>query len=294
VDVSRADHFTLVFDRPVALRSVAVITGRPDGDDRLDVGALEVSADGRTFVEVGQFVRGSARAEPRGLRVRAVRVRPGADLRHPLVVREITIDSRPQVEAFRHPVEFTVDVKGAPDLREWAEAAARECERAYPMICEELKSDGFKPRTTVTLALRDDYDGIAMANGGRVTGSARYFRTNPDDLGALVHTASFVVQRYRSPDNPPWLVKGIADYVRFFRYEPGRLGRIDPDLAQYDGSSRMTAAFLAYVAERYDPGIVRELNRVMRDGEYDENVWPELTGQTLWELGEEWRASLRR
>src|SRR5271167_2221993 len=40
-----ADHFTLLFDRPVALKSVTVTTGRPKGGDILGKGTLEFSAD---------------------------------------------------------------------------------------------------------------------------------------------------------------------------------------------------------------------------------------------------------
>src|SRR5687768_10471431 len=36
-------HLTLVFDEPVTVTSIVVTTGRPDGGDRLDDGALEVS-----------------------------------------------------------------------------------------------------------------------------------------------------------------------------------------------------------------------------------------------------------
>src|SRR5262245_5036500 len=39
------DHFTLVFDKAVSVKSLAVTTGRPKGGDRLDNGTLEVSAD---------------------------------------------------------------------------------------------------------------------------------------------------------------------------------------------------------------------------------------------------------
>jgi hypothetical protein len=39
-NAGRADHFTLVFDEPVAVKSVAATTGRPGGGDRLDVGVL--------------------------------------------------------------------------------------------------------------------------------------------------------------------------------------------------------------------------------------------------------------
>src|SRR5579864_7484349 len=43
----RSDHFTLIFDKPVTVTSIAVTTGRPSGEERLDSGTLEVSSDGK-------------------------------------------------------------------------------------------------------------------------------------------------------------------------------------------------------------------------------------------------------
>src|SRR4051812_16121092 len=48
-DAGAADHFTLLFDRAVAVKSVAAATGRPKGGDALDAGTLEVSEDGKKF-----------------------------------------------------------------------------------------------------------------------------------------------------------------------------------------------------------------------------------------------------
>src|SRR5438874_4569813 len=66
------DHFTLVFDKPVALKSIGVSTGRPDGADRLETGALESSTDGKSFSSLAKFADGSARADGRGDKIRAV------------------------------------------------------------------------------------------------------------------------------------------------------------------------------------------------------------------------------
>ena len=55
-----ADHFTLVFDQPVAVRSIAVFTGRPDESDKLEQGTLEISPDGTKFHSLSKFVSGSA------------------------------------------------------------------------------------------------------------------------------------------------------------------------------------------------------------------------------------------
>src|SRR5262249_33755659 len=159
-----------------------------------------------------------------------------------------------------------------------------------PMICEELKSDGFKPRTVVTMTLRKDYDGVAATGGGRITGSASYFKSHPDDFGAMVHETVHVVQAYRGRGNPGWLVEGIADYVRFFKYEPGKLAKLKPERAKYDGSYRVTAAFLAFASDKYDQELVRKVNARMREGKYSDEVFKELTGKTLKELEEEWKA----
>jgi hypothetical protein len=289
-----SDHFTLIFDRSVAVSSVVVTTGRPTGSDRLDAGILAVSADGKKFDEIAKFADGVARARLATRQVRVIRIKSVGDLKHPLTIREISVVSEPAVAVFRYPVEFVVDVADAPEMKEWAEKVARICERAYPMINEELRSEGFKPPHLVRMSLKSSYRGVAMAGGGRITGSVRYFKDHPTDVGAMVHETTHIVQRYRTRGNPGWLVEGIADYVRFFKYEPGKIGRINPNRARYNGSYRVTAAFLAYLTEKYDRDIVRKLNRVMREGEYEEAIFKRLTGKGVQDLDREWRATLRR
>ena len=80
------------------------------------------------------------------------------------------------------------------------------------MICEELMSDGFKPLTVIPMTLRSDYSGVAAAGGGRITGSVKYFKDHPNDVGAMVHETVHCVQLYRGRGNPGWLVEGVADY----------------------------------------------------------------------------------
>jgi hypothetical protein len=286
------DHFTLVFDKPVAVKSVLVASGRPNGGDRLDAGMLEASADGKTFNELCKFADGVARARPEGRKIQALRIRLTDDLQHPIAIGEFVIESDPPVMIFAHPIEFIVDVSEAPEMKDWAEKVARVCERNYAMICEELKSEGFKPRNVITMRLKRDYKGVAAASGGRITGSVKYFADHANDVGAMVHETVHCVQAYRTR-NPGWLVEGIADYIRFFKYEPGKLGKIKAN-AHYNGSYRTTAAFLAFVAEKYDKELVRKLNKTMREGEYTEGVWKALTGKSVKELDEEWTASMKR
>jgi hypothetical protein len=289
-----ADHFTLVFDEPVVVKSINVTTGRPDGTDTLDAGTLAVSNDGKTFDDRANFSLGATFAVPGARSIRAVRIKPTAPLKHPIAIRELVIDSQPPVAVFLYPVEFIVDVTDAPDMKDWAEKTARICTRAYPMINEELKSDGFKPPRIVTMIIKSSYRGVAETSNNRITGSSRFFKSHPDDVGAMVHETTHVVQHYRGEGNPGWLVEGVSDYVRFFKFEPGKLGAIDANRAHYNRGYRVTAAFLAYLIATYDKAIVLKLNRLMREGRYKRDVFKELTGKTLDELDTEWRGTLKK
>jgi Peptidase of plants and bacteria len=146
----------------------------------------------------------------------------------------------------------------------------------------------------VTLALKNDYRGVAFASGGGITGSVAYFKEHPADVGAIVHETVHVVQNYHGERNPGWLVEGISDYIRFFKFEPGKIGRINPNRARYNGSYRVTAAFLAYVTDKYDKHLVQKLNKLMREGRYKKEIFHELTGKSLEDLDKEWRAALAR
>jgi hypothetical protein len=289
-----ADHFTLVFDEPVVVNSLAVITGQSDGSNALDAGTVEMSDDGKTFDDRGSFSAGMAIAMPGTRPIRAIRIRPSQALAHPLAIRELAIDTEPPVSVFEYPVEFIIDVADAPEIKDWAEKVVRVCEKWYPMINEELRSDGYKPPTLVTMALKNSYRGVAAAGGGRIVGSVKYFKAHPDDIGAMVHETTHIVQHYRSRNNPSWLVEGVSDYVRFFKYEPGKLGRIDRDRAHYNASYRTTAAFLAYVSDKYDKTLVKKLNAMMREGKYTKDAFKQLTGKTETELDDEWRATLAK
>jgi hypothetical protein len=161
------------------------------------------------------------------------------------------------------------------------------------MLNEELRSEGYKPATVITMTLKKRDRGVAETSGNRITGTTQFFVAHPDDIGAMVHETTHVVQHYRGRGNPGWLVEGLCDYVRFFKYEPaGKLGRINPNTAHYNGSYRVTAAFLNYLVLNYDKDIIQKLNTMMREGKYTEDVWVNLCGKTTQELDEEWRATL--
>ncbi len=294
-----SDHFTLVFDEAVAVKSIGVVTGRVKGGDTIDSGSLEISEDGKTFEALAKFVEGSVKADAKGRKLRAVRIKPAEDMKHPLAVREFTIESEPVVAIFKHPVEVVVDSKDAPEMKEWAEKSGRINERAYQMICEELKSDGFTPQSVVPMEIKNDYKGVAVTirvsnnPNARIVGATKYFKDHPNDFGAMVHEMCHVVQAYHGK-NPGWLVEGLADYIRNYRWEPKKPGKLKPEQAKYDGSYQITARFLAFLMDTYDDKIVWKLNKAMREGKYSDEIFKEVTKKTLLELGDEWKASLAK
>ena len=290
---AKSDHFTFVFDQPVRAKSIALITGRTDESDLLQKGTLEVSSDSTTFRELAKFVDGKIEVASGGAAVKAIRIRFGEGFAHPVAIRELTIESLPKVAAFKYPVEFRVNVADEPKMKDWAESVAKSCTREYSSICELLMSDRFKPPHVVSLVLRSNYRGVAFASGTRITGSVKYFQDHPDDVGAMIHETVHVVQDYRGRENPGWLVEGVADYIRFFKFEPGKIGRINPDRAHFNGSYRVTAAFLAYVTDKYDKQLIQKLNKAMREGQYKAGVFQELTGKSLEDLDKEWISAMR-
>ena len=288
------DHLTLTLDAPATVRAIAATTGLPDGGSPLSAGLLEVSVDGTAFAPVATFdAQGVAKGDGGAAPIRAIRVRATGDLGHALVVRELAIESD-RVKPFEHPVEFNVICTDAPELQAWTEATARLCEQWYDALYDELPSDNFQPTDRVTLTMKKDYNGVAAAGGGRITGSTKYFEAHRDDQGAFIHETVHILQNYRSRRNPGWLVEGVADYVRFFVYEPGKAGPVNPRRAKYDASYRTTAAFLDYLARTHDREIVKKLDRAMREGTYDKALFEQLCGKPVEALNDDWLASLRQ
>ena len=79
--------------------------------------------------------------------------------------------------------------------------------------------------------------------------------------------------------------KGIADYVRYFKYEPKPTPPKVSSKANYKDGYKTSATFLAWMEKTKDKDIVRKLNDLLRTGKYKEEVFKEWTGsdlETLW------------
>lgn len=208
--------------------------------------------------------------------------------------------------------EISIDSDQAPDLKEWAEEKlAPVLAEWYPKIVAMLPSEGFVAPKQLSVTLRPGND-VAFASGTRITANSTWLKRElqGEALGALVHEVVHVVQQFggrrRTPDatRPPgWLVEGLPDYIRFFKFEPQSHGadllwlqsRRNQTL-NYDGMYRISANFLDYVVEHYDKdhSLIAKVNAACRQGRYRDNLWQELTGKPLTELNDEWKASVKQ
>lgn len=216
---------------------------------------------------------------------------------------------REVVEAEKGKYRIAIDTTETPDLTEWThKELAPVVKQWYPKIVKMLAGEGYEAPTQVGILFSANMRGVAATGGTRIRCAASWFRQNlqGEAKGAIVHELVHVVQNYglarRNNPNatrtPGWVVEGIADYIRWFLYEPETRGAEITargiDRARYDGNYRVSANFLNWVAVTCDKDIVAKLNAAAREGRYSEDLWKEATGRTVQELGDEWKASLRK
>lgn len=205
--------------------------------------------------------------------------------------------------------QITIDPSRAPDLTSWAfQDLSPVALKWYPKIVNLLPSDGYRAPVKITIGFGKMNGGLtAFARGDRITCNIKWFRENlkGEAIGCVVHEMVHVVQGY--VDHPPgkpeaspapgWLTEGLADYIRWFIYEPETHGAdISKDRfakVHYDNSYRITANFLDWVTRRYDTKLVPRLNAELREGTYSKTFWKQRTGRDLDELGNEWKKWLK-
>jgi hypothetical protein len=189
-------------------------------------------------------------------------------------------------------VKVSVDTSEVPDLAAWADKAKALVEKWHPLIAEMLKSDGFTPPTEVKLIFKKDMKGVAGTSGATIRIAANYVSKHPDDWGMVVHELVHVIQSY-PPNDCGWLVEGIADYVRYYHFEPKpKFSPVDPK-ASYRDAYKTTAKFLAWVEEKHDKAIVVKLNRAIREKKYKDDLFKEHTTKTLDQLWSDYVAFTR-
>lgn len=183
-------------------------------------------------------------------------------------------------------LKVVVDYSEVPELKEWAEKAKALVEEWHPKIAKRLESEGFTPPDNVKIIFKKNMRGVAGTSGNRISVSAKWVQDHPEDFGMVIHEYVHVVQSYPKYEHV-WLVEGIADYIRYHEFEPDRKPRFDIRRARHTDGYGVTAAFLAWVQEKYEKELVSKLNACLRKTEYKDELWKEYTGKTLDELWKE-------
>lgn len=199
----------------------------------------------------------------------------------------------------KYQIEF--DCSDVPEIKPWVDEKLKPvCAEWYPKIVELLPSEGYEAPRKFSITFHSDMDGVAYTSGKEVHCAAPWFLANlhGEAAGAVVHEMVHVVQQYGrargGQRNPGWLVEGLADYIRWFLYEPKNLRpKVDPQRAKYTDSYRTTGAFLDFVVEKHDANAVKKLNAAMREGKFRDALWQEYTGKTADDLWAEYVKTLK-
>lgn len=197
-------------------------------------------------------------------------------------------------------LRLAVDYTLAPELEKWIkENVLPVCTNEYSKVCRVL---GVKPagQRILCMRLKTDMGGVpASAGGGTINLNAQWAGKNQHEaVGAVIHEVAHIVQSYPG-GAPGWLTEGIADYVRWFLYEPqtkgAQLTRHNIDKARYDSSYRISANFLDWVIRTYDKDgtFLIKLNTALRERNYADDFWQTMTCKSLTELNDAWLAERR-
>lgn len=210
---------------------------------------------------------------------------------------------KPDQPAARPASKYQIDIdySQTPELKEWVDTKLRPTlEEWYPIIIADLPSEGFTPPQHFTVTIESPGQGVAATSGTHVTVSATWINQQEargpmnESVGSVVHEAVHVVQQYGGARGgrriPGWMTEGIADYFRWWKYEPASMRRpVAPvkrngQPASYTDSYQTTAAFLEFVAKNYDHELVVKFNAIGRQGGYSPELWKKYTGKTVDEL----------
>lgn len=202
---------------------------------------------------------------------------------------------------------FIVDASEAPQYTDWVEKELKPVIiEWYPKLVAMLPGKNYQAPTKVSLQFKNDVaPGVpAYATGSRITMNAPWFKNqlNREAKGCVVHELVHVVQNYwlarRLNPNPTrtpgWVTEGLADYIRWFLYEPESKGAhytpAQIKKMKHDASYRISANFIDWVSRNHNQDIASLINDAARNGSYDDTLWKKYTGKSLEELATGWKS----
>jgi len=162
----------------------------------------------------------------------------------------------------------------------------------YPKLAKEYNSKTLK---SVEFFIDTAYHGVAATDNGRVVFSSAYMTRHPADVDVVTHEVMHIVQDYGKSVGPGWLTEGIADFARnkFGVDNAGANWSLPPykQGQHYTNSYRITAKFLTWLEQNKKKGLVKKLDRSLREHTYTDDIWTRLTGKDLDGLWEEYSRS---
>ena len=288
--MSDGDEFLLRLSQPIPVSSLKITTGDPEGQDILSTGFVETSSDGVRFTKAATFnAQGAASKAMAGKLVQDVRIRLNSGSGIPaLLIREISLTSPIKISHVQlGSGRGFIDLSEAPDLTVWSQKAEAQMEQSWSDGAALLYTDKFLPPNMVHVVYRtgEGVTGVAATGGGVMTVNSAWCRAHPEDTGLTVHETAHVLQAYAGY-NPVWLVEGIADYIRWVKFEPQNFQpRLSPKTATYHDSYQTSATFLAWCEMHYDSALVSKLSKAVRFGTYRSDMFAKYCGKdvdTLW------------
>ncbi|MGI4788669.1 MAG: basic secretory protein-like protein [Janthinobacterium lividum] len=283
------DDFLVLLSSPITVQFIQVVTGDNDQQDTLTEGNLETSPDAVNYVVAGKFNSDGVATATGRRTVRSFRIHLGENQNVPaLLVREITVTSAVKIaHVMLGPGRGFVDISQASDLAVWSAKAEKQMEESWADTSALLYSNKFITPNMVNVVYRTgpNVTGVAATGGGVMTVNSAWCRAHPEDTGLTVHETAHVIQAYQAYD-PVWMVEGIADYIRWIRFEPENYtARINVNAATYHDSYRTTATFLGWCEIHYDSRLVTKLSEAVRFGTYQNSMFKTYCGKdvdTLW------------
>ncbi|KAI0778755.1 plant basic secretory protein [Trametes elegans] len=108
-------------------------------------------------------------------------------------------------------------------------------------------------------------------------------RARDEIIGVLTHEMVHCYQYNGLGKCPGGLIEGVADWVRLNEgLGPPHWKREAGD--KWDAGYQTTAYFLQWIEGRYGDGSIRELNEGLKDKEYDDHVFKDVTGRKISKL----------
>jgi len=190
-------------------------------------------------------------------------------------------------------VKIAFEGEPTAGVRAWADEAARVVTEWWPQVAHLLATDDFHSPEQLTLTFKKELKGPAHRTTDGLFIGVPWITVHPDDFGMIIHEMTHAIQDYHgAPKDAGWLVEGIADYIRYWHYEPEvPHRRIDPAKASCRDGYSTTGAFLAWLIVKYDRRTVPRLDAALRAGKYSDAVFEEITGKALDPLWNEFLAS---